>query len=377
MFAKMKVDRQIEMEKNIEENNLEAVKELFKTPENHCNLDAALRHSVLHKKAAMAKFFVAQGANLEHTSDRGETVLFSALNDPKMISLLLESGAIIDAENSEGRTPLECAVLKEDVEVVALLLEYYPRPSRISGRSPVMNGMLADYSKSLETEPSYQPTTKQIIDFCHMCEFGCAEKVHEEIRKGIDINYGHMTPLCFALGREHPFIARKLLRHGAIINSPDKISPLIFAYKNLGMTRLLLALGADVNQHNGGNNYTPLNESASEGNYEKMEMILRHNPDLEIPDIFGWTPLHNAAFKGNVGQIRLLISHGANIEARTHRGETPLMIACKESWVHAVSELLKLGADKQAVDNCGRNCRGETLAYADRYLKKEIIALLD
>lgn len=93
----------------------------------------------------------------------------------------------------------------------------------------------------------------------------------------------------------------------------------------LGVTRQLLAGGADVNARD---------------------------------DVFRAAPLHTAARRGNAYLVRLLLDYGAHVDVRNQEGRTPLHLAvryyynnkCAHKEEKVVRLLLERGADPNAAD---------------------------
>lgn len=68
-----------------------------------------------------------------------------------------------------------------------------------------------------------------------------------------------------------------------------------------------------------------IHDAASDGDVEKVQALLKGNPDLVfIKDDFGNTPLHMATFGGHKNVVELLLANRADVNAKDNTGHTPL-----------------------------------------------------
>jgi ankyrin repeat protein len=87
---------------------------------------------------------------------------------------------------------------------------------------------------------------------------------------------------------------------------------------------------------------------AAKGQIEKLNFIIDHGLDLEVPcPDYGSTALMYAAQNGHLDCVMQLIDHGASVQARNKDGFTPLHFA---TTVDIVRVLLKHGAGVNAVN---------------------------
>jgi len=146
-------------------------------------------------------------------------------------------------------------------------------------------------------------------------------------------------------------------------------------YDNTGRMRVLLLLGADVNQRDSGEstalmgaawrgqtdavklllansadanarnlpNETPLILAAKEGHTGIVRLLLDKNPDVNAKDSDGWTCLMWAAWGGHTDTVKLLLSTGIKVEAQNNLGETAQTLASKKSHPDIVVLLARAG----------------------------------
>ncbi|MFY9259905.1 MAG: ankyrin repeat domain-containing protein [Gallionella sp.] len=89
---------------------------------------------------------------------------------------------------------------------------------------------------------------------------------------------------------------------------------------DIGKTKTLIALGADVNQKNRYGNPI-IHHAVSEGNQEIVELLISKGADVNAKGQFDRVALHYANKKG---VAKILLEYGAIVDAPTNYGETPL-----------------------------------------------------
>ncbi|NGZ77624.1 ankyrin repeat domain-containing protein [Saccharibacillus alkalitolerans] len=144
----------------------------------------------------------------------------------------------------------------------------------------------------------------------------------QEAEKEVTVDeYGLPIMMSAALEGDLDEVIDQIERHPEHINAVDDRSDrtaLIFAVaSNSEVNRLekveaLLNAGADVNLV--GPNSTPaLSQSILEGDQKVFDLLMAHNPDIEVPDWDGSTPLMYAAANGHRPMIDALLQAGADL----------------------------------------------------------------
>ncbi|MGA3159875.1 MAG: ankyrin repeat domain-containing protein [Terracidiphilus sp.] len=243
------------------------------------------------------KLILAHGGNINTVDGSGMTALHiaSQQSNKDVVALLLENGAQINAESKSLDTPLSFALDSGSIDTVQVLLDHGAKP---------------------DTRPNS-------IGF---------------------------TPLYKAVWQGNTDIAARLLK-----NTTDPAQVTVALYfitdKNLEITKLLLARGANVNI-TGTYNATPLDVAlvrgcgdAYAGIWSKrpqdvkdspctptsvtqtVTLLLEHGAKVDMPEINGVYPLMRAAETGNLDLVKLLLAHGADINVRDYKGHTVLEYA--------------------------------------------------
>jgi ankyrin repeat protein/Tol biopolymer transport system component len=182
-------------------------------------------------------------------------------------------------------------------------------------------------------------------------EYGHIHIVELLLVKGADINAKSgfkRTPLHFAASSGHDEIVKLLIERGARINEIDSfmLAPIFrAAYKgHRNIVEMLLATGINTNMTEK-NGVSLLHAAALAGNPELVEMLLDKGIDRNVPNIYGKTPLHFAASRGHKAVVRLLLDQEADINLKSLDGRTPLHTAVDCGQPEIVELLKARGAD--------------------------------
>jgi TPR repeat protein len=341
-------------------NDADAVKRLLDTTPYLVNTDIfdrnvmplrfALNMNKINNKKII-ELLLKKGANVNQRNvENGSTPLMIALKHqyaPEICKMLVAYGAEINAKDAEGYTVLHLATTNDNSQ----LMDFFIKKG-------------ADIHVRLK--PGVRGAGATPLHFS--ARYGCADCVKFLLNKGADINSKKddgSTPLHLAVLYNHIRVVKLLLEKGANINARENSGKTpthfaVIAFKSsseyygvlnyLADKRANLHLKDDkgesvvdmVNstQENG---LTPLFRAASNGDSEKVKLLLKLGADTEktSKDV---TPLLIASYKGHVRIVEILLENGANVNYETLRGSTPLIAAIDQGHTEVVRILKKFGA---------------------------------
>jgi ankyrin repeat protein len=183
------------------------------------------------------------------------------------------------------------------------------------------------------------------------------------------------TALWWASRNHYEMLARLLLAvDSASINNWDKnnSTPLIVAVEqfNLGIVRMLLEKGADINAHSQG--VSALYMASSAGYSQVVSLLLDKGANVDLRTDGHVTAIQIAIAKGHIETAMLLFEKGANINTQGgiygNALQAALAMGCKE----IAMRLLAKGADI----NVQGGLYGNALQAASANRQNELVALL-
>ena len=120
----------------------------------------------------------------------------------------------------------------------------------------------------------------------------------------------------------------------------------------LERVQLLLRQGVDKDQADSGG-YTALWRAACSGYLTTVQCLIEEGADMEKGNNWGRTPLITASFRGHVNVVRYLLEQGADRDKADEDGETPLHDAAQAGNLETAMLLMSYGADLNARTNGG------------------------
>ena len=364
---------------------------------------------------AAVELLLKNGADPNARDITGNTPLHWALlyQDPQLVSLLIENGACVYLENSEGQSAMRS---RTSSAIRDIIIEAAQDP-RMTRNCPEIFKKASGRKEKKTPGGGARPAPDQ--ELFYGVQSGMIDTVASSLTQGADPNGRdrkgrsplHLATTC---KKEMPAIVEILVTAGADINARDKrgATPLIVAAGNhcpdtlillLGkgadpslanrdgstavhyMARWeadrlasaideLLSAGADIDARDRLGR-TPLMMTAYSGNTgdDAMTVMLARGADPDATDRFGNTLLHLlASDSGKTDRVKgvlRLIEAGANLELANNGRMTPLMLAVKSKKTEIVKALLSAGASPDTVDDRGTpllhtviSCQPEKLA---------------
>lgn len=327
-------------------------------------------------------------SDLNSQTKNGDTALHLAclLRAPLIVEVLLQAGATVDVENSEGKTPLSIAVEHDDLEITEALtkaganLKHQDVKNRSVFHLAVAFGsvmLLLFLTKYIDIKDEYGALRNAILN-------NQREKVKILVEHGVDLhlppNGEEDTPIICAIRNQKPEILIDLLEHGADPNELQlDCTPLEFAAvrNNCHAIQALLRAGADLSHYYGRCIRRAFDFSQIEAAHllfasldpkKEEELKMMHcyavqgaiagyiGLEDEIRILYGLEnyppftsstlpPLHQAAYLGNLELLKKEVEHGGQInDIDPTFTLTPLYCAAQAGHTACVEFLLNQGA---------------------------------
>ncbi len=388
-------------------------------------MEQRIIQSVLNRQIKEVKALLQQGADPNTRNEKGDTLLFLAIDKKSLpiVKLLVEHGADVHARGRYHQTPLIRAVWKNALTIVKYLLPLSDIEAEDKDGDTALiyaaefnrlkiAKILIEHGAEINKRNRYQRTALH-----KAADRGYLEMVKLLIEHGADLyakdKYGytpyndavfqshkevqryllkHMHPLAHAIITEQYDLAEQLIKQEKFINepTPEGSYPIHWAVRknHLKLLKLLVEHGADVNVQDAQEN-TPLHEAIEKGkslflylgtegapeikedNTAIVEFLLKSGADPNIPNKRGETPIF---YVRTFSDAKLLLQYGANVHVKDKEG-TPLIVkeaASSKPAVAYIEFLIKQGADVNAKDANGRS----PLYFAVYHLNEELLELL-
>jgi ankyrin repeat protein len=226
----------------------------------------------------------------------GTTPLMWAVNKGNVaeVKRLLRLGAKVSVANNYGASPMTLAAEVANTDILKVLIEAGADPE-----SPNPDGMTA---------------------LLAVARTGNIEAAQVLLKAGAKVDakekFGGQTPLMWASARRHPEMMELLISKGADINARST---------DRNYQRHIQAEGRPKNLDSGG--LSPLLYAARENCMKCVDVLLKHNADINLPDPDSVSPLIVAILNANWDLAKQLIDAGADVNQWDIFGETPLYLA--------------------------------------------------
>ena len=296
--------------------------------------------------------------NTRHPSGLTPLLLAAGHGNPRMVKLLLDSGAdVFTVDSRAGASALRKACQGGSVEVVRLLVEagaFIDSVAPTTGHTPLMDALWFKYPDIV------QYLLDQEAGLNLYTHYGFSLQQHFEYELNVNI-----------IGRERLLEAEQMLNQRRDSDRQKSESQKLMAAVNnndLTTVKQLIESGVDIDQRypmvNGFNDHhTPLLVACRDGHAEIVVELLKAGADVNaVEPVFGAVPLHKSVYNGHVEITQMLveqdrinlnyqgatngytavhdslwhgydqcatilINSGARLDLRGHDGKTPLDIA--------------------------------------------------
>ncbi len=234
------------------------------------------------------------------------------------MALLLKSGADVNIQNSNNKTPLDLALDNGRLDAARCLAEWMGNADSLDQLN-----LSPDSLPGVEGPTSGHGTGSNIPDerrasLHDASEAGDLETVRSLLEDGSHVNERdteHVTPLIYASGRGRIEVAKLLIKYGADVNARDR------------------------------NGWTALQAASRYGHADVVCLLLNHSADVNAMQQDQWTALHLALMSGTSFEtVKALLEKGADVHVRDDIGRTPFHLATRLGDRQIMQLLLEFGA---------------------------------
>ncbi len=223
---------------------------------------------------------------------------------------------------------------------------------------PIKNGDLAKIKSILESDPGLlnAPNSNDRTPLMQALFSRQVSVFKFLLEKGADFNVTNkdgFTPLHFAVFSVQKELVEMLIAKGALIDANANViaaTPLDLAVsgKHKDIVELLIAKGAALDPKDK-KGFTPLMKAISTGQADMVQILVNKGASLSEKDAMGNTPLLLAALTGQKVLSEWLIEKGADVNAMNELGGTPASVAARDGHQDIADMLIAKGANKESI----------------------------
>ncbi|KAG8184723.1 hypothetical protein JTE90_019327 [Oedothorax gibbosus] len=307
----------------------------------------------------------------------------SRRRDIDLMRMLIEKGAAVNLQNSEGMTPLHLAAMEGDEGMLKVLSQANARANILDrrDRAPVHLAAERGHTNAVEIlldkfKASISQRTKDGSTLMHIASAaGFPDIAMIFMKRGVPIHTSNKSGakcLHIAAAAGHVEVVRSLLNKGESVDikTNDGFTALHIAVQGCQprVVETLLGYGAQIRLKAGKSGETPLHIAARTPGGEKCaELLLKSGGEVNATQEEGETALHFAARHGHLNTVALLLQDKADVQQKSNSGETPLHVAARNCHYAVARSLLDHWKKTHPGDN------GATLVNAQNELGETVL----
>ncbi len=295
-----------------------------------------------------------------------DTLLFKAALDGnlKLLKLLLENKANVNAKHKDGQTLIHISTTKGDLECLKYLIDNKADVNvKFDGQTPLHisanRGDLECMKYLIDNKADANATDYYGRSSLHMSawrgQLDCCKYLIDN-KADVNVKFDGQTPLHISVKEGHFECCKYLIDNKSDVNSKDKKgqTPLhISAWEgHFDCMKYLIDKKANVNARNG-EGQTPLFHSIQNGHLDCCKYLIDNKAELNAKDTQGQTLLHTCAFHGDQNCFKFLIENKLDLNVKDQNGQTPLHITASEGRLKCLQYLIKNKVDVNGKDKDG------------------------
>jgi ankyrin repeat protein len=313
----------------------------------------------------------------------GTAALQAAMrNNVEILALLIKNNADISILDIEGRHLWHYASQYNAIDSMKFLKDKIPsiidlrtiNPMSVTAlhtASELGHLTLAKWLVEEQADINAQTGQLGLTPFflaCRKKNFDMAEYLfnHSRFNNGV-IDTSGFSSLHWALELKDIAILQKILNKGIDIDyktaNGDQYTALWLAAQqgHLEIVKWLISKQADVNAVRESDGRTALQAAICNKNLSVVQELVEHAADVNKINHKQFTPLYHAVELEDLKIIKLLIDHGANVTAAGNSGDQPIHMAAFLSNILIMKILFDHGASINATSNIGNTLLHEVL----------------
>lgn len=331
--------------------------------------------AVAYGKLGMAKVLLKYGyKQLDQHCRGGYTALHKAveLDSEEMVQFLLDSNALIGANDDKNNTPLHVAALRGSLVITKTLIEAgaFVSAQNLLGETPLDlaatagHASVVDYLLQKDADVSHRANDQwtalhraarggHVDTVVSLLEYG-ADLLSVDTKGSIPLHHaaraGHVETIQQLLDYAVYYREQQLLQSD---NSGSRARTVAFFCANYDVYKVLRSLEWQIVGPPGGENNITL--AIEEGDKQLIQDLLQKGSlNLDAVDEDGQPPLHVAVQEQQIEIAEMLLEAGASIEQTGYHGWRCIHIAASLGNLEVVEWCLQRGADVNTQTSTGQ-----------------------